>query len=64
VLWPIHALRADVLHRTGDEEAARRERATAASLVEEIAAGLGPTLRRTFITRPAVNALLGQAHTV
>ena len=64
VLWPIHALRADVLHRTGDEEAARRERATAASLVEEIAAGLGPPLRRTFITRPAVNALLGQAHTV
>ena len=63
VLWPIHSFRADVLHRTGEEAAARREHAIAVSLVEEIATGLTPALRSMFLARPAVTALLGQART-
>jgi tetratricopeptide (TPR) repeat protein len=63
VLWPVHAFRADVLQRMGDEAAARREQTIAASLVEEIATGLTPALRSMFLARPAVTALLGQAPT-
>jgi tetratricopeptide (TPR) repeat protein len=62
VLWPIHDFRAEVLREMGDEAAARQEGAFAGSLIEEIGSGLTPALRSTFLSRPAVLALLERAH--
>lgn len=61
VLWPIHALRADVLGKMGDKPTARREGGIAGSLVEEIAAGLVPSLRATFLAQPDVAATVSRA---
>jgi hypothetical protein len=58
LLWPIHALRAAVQRKMGNEPSARREHATAVSLVEAIAAGLTPSLRATFLAQPDVAALM------
>jgi tetratricopeptide (TPR) repeat protein len=60
VLWPMHALRAEVLGKMGDASAAGREHASAVSMVEAIAAGLPPALRAPFLGQPAVAPLLGQ----
>ena len=58
--WQVHATAADVTRARGDAAAATHHRETSRDIVLRLAASLGPdeALRRTFITAPAVAAVL------
>jgi hypothetical protein len=58
VLWEALALTSSLLDDRGDHEGALELRRRAASIVEEIAAGLDPDLGRRFRSRPDVRSIL------
>ena len=58
--WQAHATAADIARAGGDERAANEHRQSSRDILLALAASLGPdeTLRRTFLTSPAVARVL------